>query len=110
MKIKRKPWGVSRRFVDEKKCKVNILKIKPHQETSYHNHKNLIEKFYFVTPGYIKIENKKRKFNGGETFIVKKRQKHKIFAKKNEVIVFEVVLGTFNESDKVIFEDKYGRK
>jgi len=109
MLITKRPWGEFKKFTHNKQSTVKILYVKPNKILSlqYHNHRE--EMWYFITEGYMQLGNKKRKVRKGEQIRIKKKQLHRLYSKDKLVIVLEISLGKFDESDIIRIEDKYGR-
>ena len=107
---KKRPWGLFKVFTKNKKSTIKILEINPGQELSLQKHKKREEHWYFITPGTIQIGKTKRKVKANTGVVIKKNQAHRIIADKKKVIVLEISLGTFSETDEIRLEDKYGRK
>jgi len=109
MKKVKRPWGEFKQFVLNKKCTVKILFLKPNQELSLQKHRKRDEEWYFLTPGYIQIGDKKRKVKKGERIWIADKTKHRAFAKAKKVEILEISHGKFEEKDEIRLEDKYGR-
>ncbi len=109
MKEVKRPWGIFKQFVLNKKCTVKILIISPNQELSLQIHKKRGENWYFLTPAIIQLGNKKFSVKKNQSVIVKKNTPHRVIAGKNKVEFLEVSTGNFNEKDEIKLEDKYGR-
>ena len=110
MKEVERPWGVFKQFALNQKCTVKIIEVKPHEELSLQKHKHRVEEWYFITPGFVEINGKKRKVREGEMVVIKKNTSHRIKAGWRKVKVLEVSLGNFDEKDEIRLEDKYNRK
>jgi len=110
VKIVKRPWGLFKQFVLNKKCTVKILEVKPKQELSLQYHKKRKEMWYFLTLGYVQIGKKKRKVKRGEIVQIKPKQPHRVFSKGKKVEFLEICYGKFSEGDEIRLEDKYGRK
>jgi mannose-6-phosphate isomerase-like protein (cupin superfamily) len=110
MKEVKRPWGDFKQFVLNKKCTVKILSVKPNAMLSLQKHKKRKEIWYFLTPGYVQLGNKKKKIKKGEIIKIKEQQAHRLFAKNKKVEVLEISFGKFDEKDEIRLEDKYGRK
>jgi len=109
MKLVKRPWGDFKQFVLNKRCSVKLISVKPKGVLSLQKHKKRKEMWYFLTPGFVQIGNKKKAVKKGETVNVKKGQLHRLFAKNNKVEILEISYGKFNEKDIIRVEDKYGR-
>lgn len=109
MKVVKKPWGDFKQFILNKKCTVKILTVNPRQELSLQKHKRRKEMWYFLTPGYVIVDKKKRKMKKGDTIIIDKNVLHRLRAGWRKVIVLEIATGHFDEKDIIRLNDKYGR-
>ena len=110
MKEVKRPWGVFKQFVLNKKCTVKIIEIKPKQELSLQKHRKREENWYFLTSGIVQIGDKEKKVRKGEIIVIKKNVPHRILAGAKEVKVLEIAIGNFSEKDEIRMEDKYKRK
>jgi len=110
MKEVRRPWGLFKQFVLNKKCTVKIIEVKQMQELSLQRHKKREENWYFLTPGIIQIGRNIKRMKEGESIKIKKNVPHRILAGAKEVKVLEISLGNFSENDEIRMEDKYNRK
>jgi len=109
MKEVKRPWGLFREFVLNKKCTVKILELHPYQRLSLQLHKKREENWFFLTPGIVQIKNKKFKVKENQLIKVKKNTPHRVIAKKNKVKFLEISIGKFEEKDEIRLEDDYGR-
>ncbi len=110
MKEVKRPWGIFKQFVLNKKCTVKILEVRPHQEISLQKHKKRKESWYFLTSGKVQIGDKKKRVREGEMIEIGKNVSHRIFADKKPVKVLEICFGDFDEKDEIRLEDKYNRR
>jgi len=110
MKEVRRPWGVFKQFVLNKKCTVKILEVKPTQELSLQKHKKRKENWYFLTSGIVQIGGIRKKVKEGGMVKIEKNVSHRLIAGKNKVEVLEISFGNFSEDDEIRMEDKYRRK
>ena len=109
VKTVEKPWGRFKEFVLNKKCTVKIHDVKPHESLSLQKHKHRREEWYFLTPGFVQLGNKKRKVKKGEVIKIRKNQIHRLYSGNKAVRVLEIAYGDFDENDITRLEDKYGR-
>lgn len=109
MKVVKRPWGLFKQFILNKKCTVKILELKPREELSLQVHKKRVEQWYFFDDAVVQIKNKKIKVREGDVIKIGKKNPHRIIAKNKKVRVLEISLGSFDEKDEVRLEDKYGR-
>ncbi len=110
MKEVKKPWGTEKHFIINKKCTVKILHISPNEILSLQKHKKREEEWYFLTEGYIQVENKKFKVKKNSFITIPRKKLHRLFAKNKNVEVLEICTGKFDKNDEIRLEDKYGRK
>ena len=109
MKEVKKPWGIFKQFILNKKCTVKILVVNPHQALSLQKHKKRKEMWFFLTPGYFQVGKNKTKVKKGELIKINKNVVHRLFAKKKRVEVLEISEGQFSEKDVIRLEDRYGK-
>ena len=110
VKIVNRPWGTFKQFALNKKCTVKILNVNPNQELSLQRHKKRSENWYFITSGFVQIENKKNKIKKGNLIRIGKNIPHRLIAGNKKVEVLEISFGKFSEKDEIRDEDKYNRK
>ena len=105
-----RPWGRFREFTLNEPVTVKILTVDLGQEFSLQDHHKRIE-FWHVLSGSprITIGEKVLDAKVGDEFWIPKDTHHRIEAPENDVDVLEISHGTFDESDVVRLEDKYGR-
>jgi mannose-6-phosphate isomerase len=109
MKLVRRPWGLFKQFVLNKRCTVKVLELKAKEELSLQVHKKREEQWYFFDDAIVQIKNKKMKVHEGDIIKIKKMTPHRIIAGNKRTRVLEVSFGSFDEKDEVRLEDKYGR-
>ena len=110
MKEVKRPWGVFKQFVLNKKCTVKLMEVKPNQELSLQKHGKREENWYFLSSGVVQLGSRKFKVNKNQLVVVKKNMLHRVIAGKHKVEFLEISLGNFSESDEIRMEDKYGRR
>lgn len=107
-----KPWGSYTSLLAEDFCKVKQIVIKPNESPSYQYHFKRSEIWIIVKgQGSVKIDDVESDCTVGDVIRVPTLAKHQIRNTGNEDLVFvEVQLGeSFEESDIVRINDKYGR-
>jgi mannose-6-phosphate isomerase-like protein (cupin superfamily) len=109
MKVVKKPWGNFKQFTLNEISTVKILTVKPKQMLSLQKHKKRNEVWYFLTEGWVQINDKKKKMKKGETVKIRNGMEHRLFSKRKTVEVLEISFGKFDEKDIVRLEDKYNR-
>ena len=107
-----RPWGSFENLIDNNECKVKQIIIKPGQAPSYQYHFKRSEVWVVVKgQGSVKIDDNLAECSVGSVIVVPVQAKHQIKNTGTEDLIFiEVQLGeSFEESDIVRVEDKYGR-
>lgn len=108
--FEKRPWGEFFNLAESpKKWRVKIIHIKKGRRFSLQSHK-LRDEQWIVAEGKVRVIKGKKEFglNAGDHVIVKRGEKHRIFA-QTEAVVVEVSFGKFLEKDIIRFEDDYGR-
>lgn len=108
--FEKRPWGEFFNLAESaKKWRVKILHIKKGRRFSLQSHK-LRDEQWTVAEGKVRVIKGKNEFwlNVGDRLVVKRGEKHRIFAQTTAVVV-EVSFGKFLERDIIRFEDDYGR-
>lgn len=107
-----RPWGNFENLLDNDKCKVKRIIIKPDQAPSYQYHFKRSEVWVIVEgSGTLKLNDETTQVKVGDVIRVPVEAKHQI---KNtgevDLIFIEIQLGSyFGEDDIVRLEDNYGR-
>lgn len=112
MEVTTKPWGYYIPILEEDYCKVKKILIKSGEAPSYQYHFKRSEIWVVVKgQGEVKIDDQTTKCKVGSVINVPVQAKHQIKNTGTEDLIFiEVQLGeSFEESDIVRVEDKYGR-
>ncbi len=112
MKITKKPWGLFREFLKNKKCTVKIIEVNPKGILSLQSHSKRTE-FWYVLEGnpVFVIGKRKKKCRKGDSVNFGKNVKHRIVNKANKKArILEISSGYFDEKDIKRYEDVYGRK
>lgn len=107
-----RPWGNFENLLDNDKCKVKRIVIKPDQAPSYQYHFKRSEVWVIVEgKGELKLNGNKTYIEAGNVVKVPVEVKHQIRNTGTADLVFiEVQLGSyFGEDDIVRLEDNYGR-
>ena len=109
-KVVKKPWGGYERFTLGEKSTVKILTVKPKQRFSLQRHRNRKEFWKFLdNPAKVTLGSKIFKVKKGDSFLITRRQLHRIQAYSKPVRVLEISFGKFSEKDIERVEDDYGR-
>ena len=101
-----RPWG----GFHEYRNGVKILEVSANEEFSLQYH-NLRGEFWEVLEGtpFITVGDKTVQAKKGDRFFVPIKAIHRINGGPTGTRVFELATGTFDETDIVRLEDKYGR-
>ena len=106
----KKPWGMFACFTNNESSTVKLLYVDKGGELSlqYHEHR---EEFWKVIRGNpeITIGEQVHQAKEGSEFFVPVKEKHRISAKTEDVIILEISTGHFDEDDIVRLEDRYNR-
>lgn len=106
----KRPWGSFERFTKEVPSTVKIITVNHGQSTSlqYHAHR---QEFWRVLQGHpiVTINDVDISAKPGNEFFIDKHVAHRITATTNSVVLLEISLGHFDETDIVRLDDKYGR-
>lgn len=109
MKTIKKPWGDFKEFTYNENSTVKILNIRPGSAISLQKHRHRKEMWYFLTPGFVQIGEKKKRIPEGGVIMIGKGILHRLYAKSRPVRVLEISFGRFDENDIIRMEDRYNR-
>lgn len=101
-----RPWGHFLLFPNN--CK--ILVVKPGQSLSLQLHHQRDE-YWYVLKGqaFVTLGETNQILQEGDDIFIPREIKHRLRAVENEVHIYEIPYGIFDEEDIVRFEDIYGR-
>ena len=106
----KRPWGKFERFTLNEKSSVKIISVNAGKRLSLQYHKKRKEFWRVLSgKGRVTIGNKILNAKKGDEFIVKTRQKHRIEALGEGIVILEISFGKFDENDIVRLEDDFGR-
>ena len=108
--IENRPWGKFERYVENQKCTVKTLYMKPNSQTSLQYHDKRDE-WWKVIKGSVKIvvNDHEHTLNEGNSYYIKRGLKHRIINLDNAAIILEISIGDFDEDDIVRLKDIYNR-
>ncbi|MGN6614955.1 MAG: phosphomannose isomerase type II C-terminal cupin domain [Candidatus Nitrosocosmicus sp.] len=108
--IEDRPWGKFERYVENEKCTVKTLYIKPNSQTSLQCHDKRDE-WWKVLKGsiIIVVNDNKYKLSENDSFFIKRGLKHQIINLEHPSMVLEISTGHFDEDDIVRLKDIYNR-
>jgi mannose-6-phosphate isomerase len=106
-----KPWGNFKEYALNELTTVKILTVEPGQCLSKQSH-HMREELWIPLDDYAEMEvgGKELHPKKEEEIWVPRNTTHRITARDKQVKVLEISFGTFDESDVVRYEDKYGRE
>ena len=110
VKLVKRPWGIFKQFVLNKKCTIKILEINPKQELSLQKHKKRKEEWYFLGSAIVQIGERKKRVKEGDVIEIERNTPHRIIAGNKKIRVLEISFGHFSENDETRIEDEYNRK
>ena len=108
--VEDRPWGKFEKYIENEKCTVKILYLKPNSKLSLQYHSKRDE-WWKVIKGMIKIHVNDDEFSltENDSFFIKKGSKHRMINLEYPSIVLEISTGDFDEGDIVRLEDIYDR-
>ncbi|MBA3977535.1 MAG: phosphomannose isomerase type II C-terminal cupin domain [Nitrosopumilus sp.] len=108
--VEDRPWGKFEKYIENEKCTVKILYLKPNSKLSLQYHSKRDE-WWKVINGSIKIHVNDDEFSltENDSFFIKKGSKHRMINLEYPSIVLEISTGDFDEGDIVRLEDIYDR-
>lgn len=107
--IDKRPWGQFERFTLNEQSTVKIITVNAGEAFSLQHHKERSEYWYIISgTALVTVGAEKREAAPGSSFAIAPGVDHRLEA-RDEVKFLEIALGTFDESDIVRIEDKYGR-
>lgn len=108
--VEDRPWGKFERYIENEKCTVKTLFIKPNSQTSLQYHDKRDEWWKVLKGSIIIIVNdNKYKLAENDSFFIKRGLKHQIINLESPSIVLEISTGHFDEDDIVRLKDIYNR-
>ena len=106
----RRPWGRFEQFALNQKCTVKLHYINPNQKWSLQTHEKRSEFFKIVSgEARVTVGEKVVDAKPGDEFEVPVGASHRIEAKEELVIIFELTFDEFDENDIKRIEDAYDR-
>ncbi len=108
--VEDRPWGKFEKYVENQKCTVKTLYLKPNSQTSLQYHDKRDEWWKVIKGSVLIIVNdEKHKLIENDSFFIKRKLKHQIINLENPSMVLEISMGEFDEEDIVRLEDIYNR-
>lgn len=105
-----RPWGKFEKFIENQKCTVKLLHLKPSAQLSLQYHHKR-EEWWKVVKGRVKVEidGSRTTLDESGTIYLPKGCKHRAINLDKPSVILEISLGEFEESDIVRIEDIYNR-
>jgi mannose-6-phosphate isomerase-like protein (cupin superfamily) len=108
--VEDRPWGKFEKYVENKKCTVKTLYLKPNSQTSLQYHDKRDEWWKVIKGSVIIVVNDdKYKLSENDSFFIERKLKHQIINLDNPSMVLEISIGEFDEDDIVRIKDIYNR-
>lgn len=105
-----RPWGNFRQFTHNELSTIKIITVKPNETLSLQSHEKRSEFWHVISgSGFVEIGDIKKETNIGDEHEINIGEKHRLSAGPLGIMVLEIAIGDFNESDIAHYEDKYGR-
>jgi len=107
-----RPWGCYYVIHDESNYKLKRIEVNLEKRLSYQYHHKRSEAWTIIQgTGLLTIDDKQIKVKSGDTVLIPRLSKHRIYNNGKEVLAFiEVQTGTyFGEDDIIRLEDDYNR-
>ena len=106
-----RPWGEFIEFTRNTPCTVKIIVIKPHEALSLQRHAKRDEFWHVISgSGTLTIGTEKIEAVPGKQSFIARDTEHRMEAGPSEpLVVLEISLGSFEDSDIYRLDDRYGR-
>ena len=108
--VEDRPWGKFEKYVENEKCTVKTLYLKPNSQTSLQYHDKRDE-WWKVIKGYVMVivNDEEYKLNENDSLFIKRKSKHQIINLDEPSMVLEISMGDFDKEDIVRVKDIYNR-
>ncbi|HET6590874.1 MAG: phosphomannose isomerase type II C-terminal cupin domain [Candidatus Nitrosocosmicus sp.] len=105
-----RPWGRFEKFIENQRCTVKLLHLKPAAQLSLQYHHKR-EEWWKVVKGSVTVEvdDNRTTLSENDTIYLPKGCKHRAINLDKPSIILEISLGQFEESDIVRIDDIYNR-
>ncbi len=108
--VEDRPWGKFERYIENEKCTVKTLYLKPNSQTSLQYHAKRDEWWKVIKGSIIIFVNDSEcRLIENDSFFIKRGLKHQIINLENPSIILEISTGDFDENDIVRLKDIYNR-
>ena len=105
-----RPWGNFVEFTENVISTVKIITVNANEELSLQFHRKRDEFWYVISgTGIATIGGLKKGLQAGSTCAIPKTTQHRVKANNETLVFLEISFGTFDETDIVRIEDRYGR-
>ncbi|HQU07989.1 MAG: mannose-6-phosphate isomerase [Parcubacteria group bacterium 21-54-25] len=105
-----RPWGSFDRFTQNESSTVKLLTVAPNKRLSLQQHAHRSEYWRVISgSGSAHIGDKEYTAQPGDEFEVPTGTLHRLTAGPTGLLILEIALGDFDETDIVRLEDDFGR-
>jgi len=105
-----RPWGSFERFTLNEPSTVKIITVNVGQEFSLQQHAHRDEVWRIISgTGTVTVGDAATQAKAGDTFAVKRGQRHRVKGGPDGIVFLEIAFGQFDENDITRFADDYGR-
>lgn len=105
-----RPWGKFEKFIQNQKCTVKLLHLKPNAQLSLQYHHKREEWWKLIRGSVIvEVDDNSKTLRESDTIYLPKGCKHRAINLDNPSTILEISFGDFDENDIVRIEDIYNR-
>lgn len=105
-----RPWGWFKQLAHNTECTVKVIRVEAGQSLSLQYHHDRDEMWMALDDGLIfEIDGVETASSEGQAFFVPRGTTHRVTADEHAGRFLEVAYGTFDETDIVRLDDRYGR-
>lgn len=105
-----RPWGSFDRYTLNESTTVKIISVNAGETLSLQTHTSRDEFWRVVKgSGIVHIGESEHAANDGNTFYIKRGEKHRVSGGPDGMTFLEIAFGKFDENDITRLDDKYGR-
>jgi mannose-6-phosphate isomerase-like protein (cupin superfamily) len=105
-----RPWGNFERFTLNEQTTVKLITVTKGEQLSLQTHEKREEYWRIISGvGVATVGDAQVPFVAGDDIFLPCGAKHRIGATESDVLFLEIAFGTFEESDIIRLDDRYGR-
>ena len=106
----KRPWGEFVEFIRNAPSTVKIITVNTNEAFSLQTHSRRDEFWYVISgEGTITVGDAQFAVRSGQDHFIPRGTNHRIQSGNEPVVILEISLGDFDETDITRLEDKYGR-